>query len=72
MDDLTHDAPRDTLGYQIKIRDFVYLFNLFFRAVPWVPKSVNNFKKKAKIDVKRSYFAKYSCFGGIFVTNDYW
>ena len=27
--------------------------------------------KEGKNDAKRSYFAKYSCFGGIYVTKDY-
>ena len=31
------DAPRCILGYQIEIRHFVQLINLFFKAVPWVP-----------------------------------
>ena len=35
-----YDAPRGTLWYQIEISHFVSLFNLFFSAVPWVPKSV--------------------------------
>ena len=63
-----YDAPRGTLRYQMEIRHFVKLFNLFFKAheaVPWVPKSV--FKSRQK----RSYVSKYFCFGGIFVTKDY-
>ena len=42
---LIYDAPRDTLGYLKEICHFGKLYNLFFKAVPWVPKSVNNLKR---------------------------